>query len=245
MGIETPEIDIRDGIPRNLLINGAEGLSQREGLAFTKILGTSTNEQFHFDRWLTGGGANFSSGNLEVTDPIGGPGFVLSGRPLGRIQRYEVTATEGAPAANQAKLIEQRIEGATLKIASALAGKPFLFSFWMNATPGLILPFFLRSSSDGSVQNANYVFSITSVAGWTQYSTIIAPNEITSIHNGNNFGISFGLSFHTGSDFEESILNSWQSGTNFSFSGASNFMDTNGNFIELDQLMFGVNVIFH
>ena len=223
----------------NLLMNGGDGIAQRHGenIAIGPVgIATATAEIYGADRWIFGGGNVFGTGSASYWDPIGGPGLALSGRQQGRIQRYEVFVAEAAPAASQFKTIEQRIEGTTLRNASAI-GKSLLVSFWMNATAAMNLTVALRNSTDGSVHNASYVSSITTVAGWKKYSVIAPAQLISGVHEGTGVGLTMSIALHVGTDFETAPTNAWQVGDFVSTPAQSNFMDTIGNFIEIDQIM--------
>lgn len=222
----------------NLLINGNEGESHRNGSGFSvDILDGVSSGKYVFDRWQAIDVGLLSNAKLLATDPIGGPGIAVSGLPLGRIQRYEVTTgVEAAPAVGDIRLIQQKVEGTTLKAAAAV-NKSTLAFLYMNATPGLTLSLALMTTSNGSTATHSYTTSITTVAGWKAYPVVIPPSPNNDIHLGTGTAYYFQVTLASGSTRMTSNLNQWQAGELQAANTQSNFFDTIGNFIEIDQMM--------
>lgn len=222
----------------NLLINGGEGKSNRHGAGFTVTALDGTDpSKYVFDKWQATDVGLLSTARLQASDPIGGPGLFLSGRPQGRIKRYEViTGVEGASAANEVRIIQQKIEGTILKNASAV-NKPTLAFLYMNATPGLNLSLSLIPTTDGATSTHSYVIPITTVSGWKAYPFIIPASPNQNIHTGAGVGYYFTLCLSSGSDRVTSTTEAWVAGEKMASSTQSNFFDTVGNFVELDQEM--------
>ena len=206
------------GVNRNLIINGAMAVDQRNsGSSFAQ-----TNGSYNLDRFrgnsFDGGAA---TGKFTVQQS--------STTPDNFAHSLLVTSSAAtSDAANNIFNIEQLIEGHNTA----------LLQFGTSSAKTITLSFYVRSSLTGtfggalknSARNRNYPFTytISSANTWEEKSiTISGDTSGTWIGATNETGlwVSFGLG--VGSNYSGSA-GAWGAGDNFSATGATSVVGTNG-----------------
>jgi len=183
---------------RNRIINGAMDIAQR-GTSGT--ITTASNYQ-SVDRWATRGMTGSGHTFAQIADA-----------PAGFVNSAKVTiGTGGTPAAGDLNYIYQAIEGYNVMDLAfgTSSAQTIAISFWVKASISGTYAFNIINMGN----NRSYVtsYTITNPNVW-QYQSIIVPGDITGTWLTNNStGLYVLWDLGSGSTYNTSTLNSWQTG---------------------------------
>ena len=220
----------------NLIINGGFDVWQRitGGVATTfTVLG-----QYTADRWATRPTSGTGVYSVAKSTSVVPPGLSSSAV-------FTVTTADASPAAGSTYNFYQNIEASNL-LSTA---------YGTSSAQTMILSFWARSSVVGtysvSLQNSNsprsYIatYTITTANTWQKVSiTVPGDTAGTWTTSGPLIGMTVGFDLGTGSSYQTSLLNSWNSGAVYGSSTQTNWMATVGNtfYITGVQLSLGNTV---
>jgi hypothetical protein len=200
---------------RNRIINGAMVIDQRNAGASTSV--PNATIVYGADRTLVYEETGASSCTVQqVTDA-----------PSGFVNSIRFTVGTGSTAtANQAAIVEQRIEGFNFADSAygTASAQTFTLSFWVKSSLTGTYCVGLRNASDTRSYVATY--TINSASTW-EYKTIIITGDTSGTWGtGNGIGITVRFDLGSGSNYRTSTLNSWQTGLFFSNSSQANLIGT-------------------
>lgn len=203
---------------RNKIINGAMVIDQRNGGA---AINSASNNSFGVDRFNY---ATNQSGKFNIQQNAGSVT-----PPAGFTNYLGFTSTSAFSAASGDYFwVDQRIEGYNVSdLALGMASaQPFTFSFWVRSS--------LTGTHSGALQNASsaesYVFTYTiNAANNWEYKTVSVPARTSGTWNTTN-GIGLFVSFNlgSGSNWQTSTTNAWQTAQRYAASGSQSIVGTNG-----------------
>jgi hypothetical protein len=202
---------------RNRIINGAMVIDQRNAGASLSV--PNATLAYGVDRTLVYEDTGASSCTVQqVTDA-----------PSGFVNSLKFTVGTGSTATSaQLAVAEQRIEGFNFADSAygTASAKTFTLSFWVKSSLTGTYCVGLRNSSD----NRSYVatYTINSASTWEFKTITIAGDTSGTWGTGNGIGISLRFDLGSGSNYQTSTLNSWQTGLLFSNSSQANLIGTSG-----------------
>jgi hypothetical protein len=201
-------------VMRNRIINGAMVIDQRNAGASVSI--AAGGGPFTLDRFRSD---NSTDGAVTVQRVTDAPtGFVNS-------MKYTVTTADASLASTQYLGLNHFIEG--FNIADLMWGtanaKTITISFWVKSSITGNYPV----SLDNNAATRYYVgqYSISSADTWEYKTVTIAGDTSGTWDTGNQRGITVRWFLGSGTGLEGTV-NSWQSGTRYSFSGAASVIGT-------------------
>jgi len=198
---------------RNRIINGDMRIDQRNAGASVTLDGSGV---YPIDRFRCDEDTDGTATGQRVTDA-----------PSGFINSLKITTTssDASLTASQYVAINHFIEGfntSDLAFGTASA-KTITISFWVKSS----LTGTFAGGIDNNAGNRSYVFNYTiSSADTWENKTITIPGDTSGTWlTDNSRGIGLRFALGTGSNFEGTV-NSWQSGSKFSSSGAVSVIGT-------------------
>jgi hypothetical protein len=200
---------------RNRIINGDFRIDQRNAGASLSV--PNATLAYGVDRTLVYEDTGASSCTVQqVTDA-----------PSGFVNSLKFTVGTGSTATSaQLAVAEQRIEGFNFADSAygTASAKTFTLSFWVKSSLTGTYCVGLRNSSD----NRSYVatYTINSASTWEFKTITIAGDTSGTWGTGNGIGISLRFDLGSGSNYQTSTLNSWQTGLLFSNSSQANLIGT-------------------
>ena len=221
------------GVNRNLIINGAMNVSQRN-TSFTG-LGGSTGAVYTLDRFCTFD--TDTAGRATVTQDSSAPsGFANS-------LKVACTTADTSIAAGEQFLLQQRIEGQNLQAFAkgTSDAKPFAVSFYVkgNASATYACELFDRDNT----RQASKLFNVTT--DWTRIELTFDADTTGAFDDDNARSLDFIIQLHAGSNYTSGTLNqTFASSTNANRAvGISSFFDSTDRtfFITGVQLEVGQN----
>lgn len=197
---KTPEINLRDALFKNLIMNGEMRIAQR-GVSFV----SPTSGQYLVDRFLM----SRNSGAIHtVTQDSDVPTFSQAGYLFQNSLRLNLTTPDTSIAAGESSGIVQRVEGFNL---SQIAQKPFTLSFWVKATlPGNYCVAFLNSTEDRTFIGE---YTINAASTWEKkVINILASPSGGTWNYSNGIGLSVVWTLAAGTSLQ-TTAGAWQTGS--------------------------------
>ncbi len=220
------------GVNRNILINGAMNVKQRDAGGFTGLGGSSI---YHLDRWKFD--LNNTAGRFSSTQVADAPtGFANS-------LKLECTTADTSIAADELLIFQQRIEGQNLQTFAkgTSSAKPFAVSFYAkaNASKTYVAELF---DNDNSRQVGK---TFTVGTDWTRHEINFPADTTGAFDDDNANSMNLNIWLHGGSNFTSGTLaTSWASETAANrAAGIGSFFSSTDNtfFITGVQLEVGQN----
>jgi len=206
---------------RNRIINGDMRIDQRNAGASVTL--SDSTITYGVDRFLAYESTSASSCTVQqVSD---GPTSATNGVVFPNSLKFTV-GTGGTATASQLAIIEQRIEGYNVSD----------FGYGSTSALTTTLRFWVKSSVTGTfavgLRNANdtrsYVttYTISSANTWEQKTITITGDTTGTWNTTNGSGLQIRWDLGSGSTYQTSTLDAWQSGLYFSTSGRANLIGT-------------------
>jgi len=222
------------GVNRNVIINGAMNVAQR-GTSSTGVGGS--DGYFVCDRWNFAQATN--AGRLTMTQDSSAPsGFANS-------LKLACTTADTSIGADEAALIQQRIEGQNLQAFAkgTSDAKPFVLSFYVkgNASATYTAELFDNDNSRGNGQT----FNVTT--DWTRVELTFPADTTGAFGDDANASLFFNIWLHAGSTYTGGTFNNgtWTttSNANVRVGDGTSFFDSTSRtfFITGVQLEVGQN----
>ena len=182
------------GVNRNVIINGAMNVAQR-GTSSTGVGGS--DGYFVCDRWNFAQATN--AGRLTMTQDSSAPsGFANS-------LKLACTTADTSIGADEAALIQQRIEGQNLQAFAkgTSDAKPFVLSFYVkgNASATYTAELFDNDNSRGNGQT----FNVTT--DWTRVELTFPADTTGAFGDDANASLFFNIWLHAGSTYTGGTFN--------------------------------------
>lgn len=197
--------------PRNLVINGAMEIDQRNSGGAT----TPTAAAFVIDRWLA---------NLSVASKL--TFQQVADAPPGFINSLKATvASQYAPGTSEAFFLTHAVEGLNctplnLGLASALT---VTVSFWAKASVPGTYSMFLRNSA----ANRYYCFTQALTASWVRYTKTLQLDATGTWLTTNGIGLQLGFDLGSGTA-SQGAAGAWGASTVIEATGALQFVNQVG-----------------
>ena len=222
------------GVNRNVIINGAMNIKQRDAGGFTGLGGSSI---YHLDRWKFD--LNNTAGRFSSTQDSSAPsGFANS-------IKLACTTADTSIAADEYLIFQQRIEGQNLQsfAKGTSDAKPFALSFYVkgNASATYTAELF---DGDNSRQISK---TFTVGTDWSRVELSYPADTTGAFDDDNANSFNLNIWIHAGSNYKSGTLNSsaWASNTTANRVSSSNtsFLDSTDRtfFITGVQLEVGQN----
>lgn len=222
------------GVNRNVIINGAMNVKQRDAGGFTGLGGSSI---YHLDRWKFD--LNNTAGRFSSTQDSSAPsGFANS-------IKLACTTADTSIAADEYLIFQQRIEGQNLQsfAKGTSDAKPFALSFYVkgNASATYTAELF---DGDNSRQISK---TFTVGTDWSRVELSYPADTTGAFDDDNANSFNLNIWIHAGSNYKSGTLNSsaWASNTTANRVSSSNtsFVDSTDRtfFITGVQLEIGQN----
>ena len=209
------------GGTRNRLINSAMEIDQRYAGGSVTLNNTNL---YTVDRWQACASGGSGTGTATAQRVVDAPsGFVYS-------LKYTVTNSK-TPSSSDQFWIYQPIEGQNIIdfAYGTVSAKTVTLSFWVKSSLTGTFSGFLRSQTAAPVYRSyNFNYTINSANTW-EYKTITVPGDtgqVPALDTGSGYGILFDLG--SGSNWQTSTLNSWQTGNYYRSTSSTNLISTNG-----------------
>ena len=220
------------GANKNVIINGAFNVAQRDNGGFTGLGGSSI---YHLDRWKFD--FNNTAGRLSSTQDSSAPsGFANS-------LKLECTTADTSIASDEQLRINTRIEGQNLQsfAKGTSDAKPFAVSFYVkgNASATYVCELY----DNDNTRQVSKTFNVTT--DWTRIELSFPADTSGAFDDDNALSFLLQIWLHAGSNFTSGTLNTtWGSVTNANRAvGISSFFDSTDRtfFITGVQLEVGQN----
>ena len=220
------------GVNRNVIINGAMNVKQRDAGGFTGLGGSSI---YHLDRWKFD--LNNTTGRFSSDQVADAPtGFANS-------LRLTCTTADTSIASDELLIFQQRIEGQNLQTFAkgTSSAKPFAVSFYAkaNASKTYVAELF---DNDNSRQVGK---TFTVGTDWTRHEISFPADTTGAFDDDNANSMNLNIWLHGGSNFTSGTLaTSWASETAANrAAGIGSFFSSTDNtfFITGVQLEVGQN----
>ena len=220
------------GVNRNVIINGAMNVKQRDAGGFTGLGGSSI---YHLDRWKFD--LNNTTGRFSSDQVADAPtGFANS-------LRLTCTTADTSIAVDELLIFQQRIEGQNLQTFAkgTSSAKPFAVSFYAkaNASKTYVAELF---DNDNSRQVGK---TFTVGTDWTRHEISFPADTTGAFDDDNANSMNLNIWLHGGSNFTSGTLaTSWASETAANrAAGIGSFFSSTDNtfFITGVQLEVGQN----
>lgn len=200
---------------KNVIINGDFSIWQR-----ATSFSSPANATYTADRWIY-----FKTGAMvhDVIRSTDVPSLAQAGRIFNYSLKIDCTTTDNSLSANEASIIQQRIEGYNFL---PLAQKTVTLSFWVKATKTGIYCASLANTSDRSCVKE---FTINASNTW-EFKTLTFPASVSAGTWDYTTGIGLRVSFCLGSGTDyQTTANSYQTGNFFATSSQVNACDNTAN----------------
>jgi hypothetical protein len=207
---------------RNRIINGACNIAQRSNISCNATTTNGYGGPDRFGCWNNAAGGQFTQSASAMT---------YNGVLLNTVRQTVDIGTTSFGTTNYWYGIHQFIEGYN---SYRLKGKALSISFIFNTNLAGTYSVSLRDSGATN----SYVTSFTIAANVPTRIAIQVPTVplTANIPASNAWGLDVVIGFLNQSNWQTSVLNSWQAGDKISAAGATIWSATAGNFIELTQL---------
>jgi hypothetical protein len=215
---------------RNIVINGAMGVSQRS----TSVTGLGDGDEGYvtldrFRHTAAASAGRFTSAQTAVTDL---PGFL-------NCLHLDCTTADTSIAATELLVIEHRIEGQDLqqlRKGTADAEKVTV-SFYMKTNAEFVFMCVLNDFDNNRVNTQKF----TTTTGWTRHSITFAGDTTGTLNDDNGLSLSVSIYLHAGSNFTGGtyVSNTWQSrasSDNMIAPGIGSFYSSTDNDVKLTGL---------
>jgi hypothetical protein len=224
MAIKTPELDFRENVGKNYIINGNMSISQRN-LTFTSIA-DSTYMMDRFQYLKSGAMVHTVTRDTDV------PTFAEAGYLFQNSLRLNLTTPDTAIAATDYNWITQKIEGYNF---ANLAQKPFTLSFWVKATlPGIYCVSFGNIAGD---QNIPYEYTINAANTWEYKTVTVAASPAAGTWNyTSGIGLYVRFILAAGANFQFPA-GTWGSGNRWATANQINGVNTGATDFRLTGVM--------
>jgi hypothetical protein len=206
---------------RNRIINGSMEIDQRNAGASVTL---NNSGGYTVDRWACSAEGGSGTGTATVQRVADAPvGFSSS-------LKYTVTNAK-TPASTNAFYIYQSIEGQNIIdfAFGTASAKTVTLSFWVKCSLTGTFSGFIRTQIP-AITYRSYIFNYTiNSANTWEYKTVTAPGDTEAVPNLNN-GLGIGILFDmgTGSTYQTSTLNTWQTGNFYRSTSSTSLISTNG-----------------
>jgi hypothetical protein len=192
------------GADKNKIINGAMEIDQRNSGISTSISGVNS---YLVDRWRAVINTSSSASFQRVVDAP--PGFRYS-------LKYTTTSAK-TPVSTDNANIQQIIEGQNITdfAFGTSSAKSITLSFWVKSSVSGTFSGALRSYDGTTLRSYTFTYIINSPNTW-QYITVTALGDSILIPASDitqGFAVIFNIG--AGSNFQTSVLNTWQTGNFF------------------------------
>ena len=193
---------------RNMLINGAMIVNQREQTGTLGYYNPVTSSIYTLDRWKISLGGGFDTDSAKIYHSTTAPsqhGFAYS-------LKVDIGNTE-TPSSGQRANIGQRIEGSNLQgLAYGTSNaKTMTLSFWVRSNKTGIYSVQLVHES----KYVLYEYTINSTNTWEKKTITIVGNTADVTPNDNTVGLYVDWFLCANSDVTASATSSWTSGTSY------------------------------
>jgi len=193
---------------RNLLINGAMKINQREQTGTLGYFNPVTGSIYTLDRWKVLNSNSFDTDSAQVTQDSSGPdGFRNS-------IMMNIGNTE-TPSSNQVCGFEQKIEAQDLQHLKygTSSAETMTLSFWVysNKTG----TYCVQLIQDDASKYVLYEYTISSSNTWEKKTITISGNTANAINDDNGVGFNVNWILCAGSGRHVSATDSWASGGSY------------------------------
>ena len=203
---------------RNLIINGAMAISQRNGTSATSV--SSGANTYGLDRFFARiQGSSGAATQQQVSD---------SPDVFSNSVKFTVTSADTNLSSGDYNRLHQEIEGNTISRLGwgTSSAKPVTLSFWVKGSVTGIYSIGIYNGDVG--RSIVQEYTITSSNVW-EYKTISIIGETSGVWaNDNSAELRVSFSLGAGSSFSTSSVGVWQNAFNFSSSNNVNIMATAG-----------------
>ena len=220
------------GVNRNVIINGAMNVKQRDAGGFTGVGGSSV---YHLDRWIFY--ALNTAGRFSSDQVADAPtGFANS-------LRLTCTTADTSIASDEQLLFQQRIEGQNVQqfCKGTSDAKPFAVSLYVKGNASATYVCELHDQDNG--RQISKAFSVTT--DWTRIEITFPADTTGAFDDDNARSLNLNIALHGGSDVTSGTLSeTWTSTTQANrYVGISSFFDSTDRtfFITGVQLEVGQN----
>ncbi len=223
-GIITATALVGDFQPRNMIINGAMQINQRESGTLTV---NSSSSQYPCDRWVSRGEGGSKAFTIQKTS------IASSGR--GVRNSLKVTSSQAASVGNYDIFnVRQKIEGFNIQ----------RLNLGEAGCASMALSFTVRSSVAGThsgaiqneSQNRSYPFTYTLAENtWKDVKITIPPITSGSFNEGTGTGLILVFDLGCGNNFR-GTAGQWNSAQNEGATGAVRILETNGATWEISKV---------
>ena len=201
---------------RNILINGAMNVSQRNG---GSVVTVAPSDHYVVDRFKIQdySDATFTSQqDYDVHD-----GFTYC-------SKLTVTGTDTSLGTTQYQRFIQPIEGTNVRHLNwgTSSAKTVTFSFYVNSS--LTGTFYVHAFNNAANRSFVSAYTINTANTWEKKTITISGDTSGTWLTTTGVGIYLGFSLGTGTNFQTSTLDAWQGSFKMAGSNQVNFAGTNG-----------------
>jgi hypothetical protein len=226
----TPRLSAIQSQAANLIINGALDISQRIGTTATTVVAAGART-YGADRfpWL-----NNLSNNTTAQLVADSPTFAQSGYASVYSMKLTNNATPSTPSAAQEHRLNYRVEGYDYQV---IHGQPARFQFWVKTSVSGTYSVSFQNSANNRSYVTTYSIAVGEVNTWVKrYFDLTMDSAGTWLFD-NSTGLNIQWIQSSGTNFQTSTLNAWQTGDLHAANTQTNWAGTASSTFQIAQVM--------